>query len=58
VKNGIIEASLHPERKFYMCTVNPKRLQEKLTGEYRAGRTTKHFHTKMMTRLHEARYEL
>ena len=58
VKNDIIEASLHPERKFYMCTVNPKRLQKKLTGEYHAGRTTKHFYTKMMTRLHEVQYEV
>ena len=58
VRNDIIEARLHPERKLYMCTVNPKRLEEKLTAEYQAGRTTKHFHTKMMSRLHEVQYEL
>ena len=40
-----------------MCKLKPQRLKEKLTTEYKAGRTTKHFHSKMMTRLHEVQYE-
>jgi len=56
-RNGIIQAYIHPERKFYLCKVNPHQLKENLTAEYKAGRTTKPFHTKMMNCLNEVQYE-
>jgi len=57
VKNKIIKASLHPGRKVYLCALNPENLKQRLTSEYRAGRTPKHFYDQIMNRLNEVQYE-
>ena len=57
VKNKIIKAHLHTVRNIYICEINPEYLKEKLTGEYRSGRTPEHFYTKIMKRLNEVQYE-
>ena len=57
VKNKIIKASLHPGRKVYLCELNPENLKQRLTSEYRAGRTPKHFYDQIMNRLNEVQYE-
>jgi DNA invertase Pin-like site-specific DNA recombinase len=57
VKNETIKTWLHTERKFYICELNPENLKERLTSEYRAGRTSKHFYSKIMNRLNEVQYE-
>ena len=57
VKSRIIKADLHPGRKFYICKLNPENLKERLTSEYREGRTPKHFYNQIMNRLDEVQYE-
>jgi len=46
VKNIIVKAHLHTGIKFYICALNPEKLKERLTIEYRAG-TTPIFTTKL-----------
>jgi len=57
VKNKTINAYLHTGRRFYICELNPENLKERLTSEYRAGKTSKHFYSKIMNRLNEVQYE-
>ena len=57
VKNKTIKAHLHTGRNFYICELNPENLKERLTIEYRAGRTPKHFYNQIMKRLNEVQYE-
>ena len=57
VKNKIVKAHLHTGKKFYICDLNPENLKQRLTSEYRAGRTPKHFYDQIMNRLNEVQYE-
>jgi len=57
VKNKTIKAYLQTGRRFYICELNPEYLKERLTSEYRAGRTPRYFYTKIMNRLNEVQYE-
>jgi hypothetical protein len=36
---------------------NPENLKDRLTSEYREGRTPKHFYNQIMNRLDEVQYE-
>jgi len=57
VKDKTIKAHLNTGRRFYICELNPENLKERLMSEYRAGRTPKHFYSKIMNRLNEVQYE-
>jgi len=57
-KKGILEAKLHPARKFYLCTLDPDTLRQRLTSEREERRMTRRLYEKMMNRLNEAQYEL
>jgi DNA invertase Pin-like site-specific DNA recombinase len=57
-KKGILEAKLHPAKKFYLCTLNPDILRQRLTSEREGGRMTRALYDKMMNRLNEVQYEL
>jgi hypothetical protein len=57
-KKGILEAKLHPARKFYLCTLEPDTLRQRLTTEREERRMTRRLYEKTMNRLNEAQYEL
>jgi hypothetical protein len=57
-KKGILEAKLHPAKKFYLCTLDPDTLRQGLTSEREGGRMTRRLYDKMMNRINEVQYEL
>jgi DNA invertase Pin-like site-specific DNA recombinase len=57
-KQGILDAKLHPARKFYLCTLEPAIVRQRLKREREEGRMTRQLYEKTMNRLNEAQYEL
>jgi len=56
-KKGILDAKLHPSKRFYLCTLDPDTFRQRLTSEREGGRMTRLLYDKMMNRLNEVQCE-